>query len=158
MTTRFPNVQHQLCYELGFLKGDAYATIEPHLVKDRLNFATLEEFTEVLKLAFGDPDETRTTTFELESLHQTNKEFRHYYADFQRLMAIVNYDERAKRDALERGLNKELKCTLTLQDAPDDETFLQFIARINRLDNHTRTYTQQLRSATTSNIQCPVAP
>jgi len=63
--TRFPNVQHQLRYAFGFLKGDAYATIEPHLVNDRLNFATLEEFTQVLKMAFGDPDETRTAALEL---------------------------------------------------------------------------------------------
>jgi hypothetical protein len=155
---RFPNVQHQLRYAFGFLKGDAYAAIEPHLANDRLNFATLDEFTEVLKMAFGDPDETRTATLELESLRQTNKEFSRYYADFQRLMAIVNYDERAKRAALERGLNKELKSALTLQDAPDNETFLQFVARVNRLDNRIRAHAQQLRSATTSNTQRPPAP
>ena len=27
--TKFPDIQHQLRYAFGFLKGDAYATIEP---------------------------------------------------------------------------------------------------------------------------------
>jgi len=73
-------------------------------------------------------------------------------------MAIVNYDERAKRDALERGLSKELNVALTLQDAPDDETFLQFVARINRLDKRIRAHAQQLKSTNTSNTQRPPTP
>jgi len=37
-TTRYPDIQHQLWYVFGFLNGDTYATIEPHLINDRLNF------------------------------------------------------------------------------------------------------------------------
>ena len=148
--SKFPDIQHQLRYAFGFLKGDAYATIEPHLANDRLNFATLEEFTQALQIAFGDPDEVRTAVLELESLRQSNKEFSRYYANFQRLMAIVRYDERAKKAALERGLNKELKGALTLQDAPEDETFLQFVARTNRLDNRIRAHAQELRNTSTT--------
>ena len=65
-------------------------------------------------------------------------------------MAILNYGEHAKRDALEHGLSQELKDDLTLQDAPDNETFLQFAARLNRLDNRLRACAQELRSTSTS--------
>jgi len=49
-------------------------------------------------------------------------------------MVILNYNEHAKRHAPEHGLSKELKDALKLQDAPNNETFLQFAARLhNRL-------------------------
>jgi hypothetical protein len=134
-TNKFPDVQHQLRYAFSFLRGPAYDTMEPHLLENKINFSTLEEFTEVLRIAFGDPDEVRTAVRKLEALRQNNREFSQYYAEFQRLITVLQYDDQAKYHALERGLCREIKDALIHQDTPPEETFAQLVARLNRLDN-----------------------
>ena len=88
-TNRFPDVQHQLRYPFSFLRGPVYDTMEPHLHENRINFTSLEEFTDVLCTAFGDPDEVKTAVRKLEALRQNNREFSQYYAEFQRLITIL---------------------------------------------------------------------
>jgi hypothetical protein len=44
---------------------------------------------------------------ELDKVTQGNKEFSQYYAEFQRLMGILEYDSNAKKAALKRGLSSE---------------------------------------------------
>jgi len=158
-TARFPDVQHQLRYAFSFLRGAAYNTMEPHLRNNMVNFTSLDEFIEVLCIAFGDPDEVKTAVRKLEALCQNNREFSQYYAEFQRLITILQYDDQAKCHALERGLNREIKDALVHQDNPPNETFTQFIARLNRLDNriHTRK-NEQNTSRPTNTPRVPATP
>jgi hypothetical protein len=60
----------------------------------------------------GDPDEVRTASGELDHLTQGNPEFSIYYAKFQPLMAILDYDSKAKKAALNQGLSIQLQATL----------------------------------------------
>jgi hypothetical protein len=46
-----------------------------------------------------------TTSTELDKLTQGNKEFSQYYAEFQYLMAILDYNSNAKKAALKCGLS-----------------------------------------------------
>jgi hypothetical protein len=155
-TNKFPDVQHQLRYAFSFLRGPAYDTMEPHLLENKINFSTLEEFTEVLRIAFGDPDEVRTAVRKLEALRQNNREFSQYYAEFQRLITVLQYDDQAKYHALERGLCREIKDALIHQDTPPEETFAQLVARLNRLDNRIRARKQEQNGGRSANT--PRAP
>ena len=152
-TAKFPDVQHQLRYAFSFLRGAAYNTMEPHLHNNEVGFASLDEFTEVLRIAFGDPDEVKTAVRKLDALRQNNKEFSQYYAEFQRLITILQYDDQAKCHALERGLNREIKDALVHQDSPPDETFTQFVARLNRLDNRIRARRSEQNATRMTNTQ-----
>jgi hypothetical protein len=95
--------------------------MEPHLLENKITFSTLEEFTDVLHIAFGDPNEVRTAVRKLEALRHNNREFSQYYADFQRLITILQYDDQAKYHVLERGLCREIKDALIHQDTPPGE-------------------------------------
>jgi len=158
-TAKFPDVQHQLRYAFSFLRGAAYNTMEPHLRNNKVDFTSLEEFIEVLRVAFGDPDEVKTAVRKLEALRQNNREFSQYYAEFQRLITILQYDDQAKCHALERGLNREIKDALVHQDNPPDETFTQFVARLNRLDNRIRARKNEQNPGRPSNTpRVPATP
>jgi len=128
--------------------------MEPHLLENRINFTSLEEFTDVLRTAFGDPDEVKTAVRKLEALRQNNREFSQYYAEFQLLITILQYDDQAKYHALERGLNREIKDAFVHQDSPLEETFAQFIARLNGLDNRIRTRKQEQNTGCSTNTSC----
>ena len=76
--------------------------------------ALLRELTRVL----GDSNEEATAAQELENLRQGSHDFARYYADFSRLAAILEYGDKARRHALERGLSAELLGRISGQATP----------------------------------------
>jgi hypothetical protein len=116
----FPNEQVKLRYAFSRLEG---ATLEQliHLVKDDcMNLANFEAFVTSLEEAYGDPNHVNTAKRALAKLRQGNRYFITYYAEFERLIADLNWNDAAKRAALHRGLCKELKHILSIQDLPED--------------------------------------
>jgi hypothetical protein len=67
---------------------------------DKISLDDIEALIKILEAAFGDPDEVGIASWELDHLMQGNHEFSIYYAEFQRLMAILDYDSKAKKAAL----------------------------------------------------------
>ena len=125
---RFPNVQHKLRYAFLFLTGKVERTMRIHLRRlvgedgeeiYEVLFDTFAAFLTALDRHFGDPDEQHTAAIALDKLRQTNREFGAYYADFQELMDILNYEDPARRHALERGLNEETLDALAVNPAPE---------------------------------------
>jgi hypothetical protein len=72
----------------------------------------IKALIKILEATFSDPDEVRTASGELDCLKQGNPEFSIYYAKFQYLIAILDYDSKAMKAALKRGLSKELQASL----------------------------------------------
>jgi hypothetical protein len=94
-----------------------------------------------LENAFGDPDRVATADRKLESLRQKNQDFAAYYAEFQRYIADVDWNESAQRRELTRGLNNELKDQLVSVDIPDSWT--AYVSLLQRLDNRIRARTAE---------------
>lgn len=142
---RFTNEQHRLRYSFSLLKGEAYTVMEPFVTPAGVNFDNTAAFLTELTRIFGDSDEKATAARELEKLKQGNRDFNRYHADFVRLMSILEYDDTAKRHALERGLSREILEGLRWQDAPDDETVDAFTNRVKRLDERLRRHQGQTK-------------
>jgi hypothetical protein len=69
----------------------------------------------------------------IDCLAQGNKAFSLYYAEFQRLIAILKYNNNAKKAALKCGLSCELQAALVNQaDEPEDIT--KFVTLCMKLD------------------------
>jgi hypothetical protein len=116
----FPNEQSKLRYAFSRLEGAALEQLM-HLVKDdRMNLGDFEAFVTSLEEAYGDPDRVNTTEWVLAKLRQGNQDFVTYYAEFQRLIADLNWNDVAKHAALHRSLCEELKDILSTQDLPED--------------------------------------
>jgi hypothetical protein len=100
----------------------------------------IEAIIKILEAAFSDPDEVRIASWELDHLIQGNHEFSIYYAEFQYLMAILDYDSKAKKAALKQGLSKELQASLVYQtNEPKD--FNKFVELYIKLNYQIQAYT-----------------
>lgn len=132
-SSRFTDDQHKLRYVYGFLKGNAQNQIQPYVLADKINLGNVEALFPILEAAFGDADQVGTVSAELDKLTQGNKEFSQYYAEFQRLIAILDYDTNAKKAALKRGLSRELQASLAYQ-AEEPHDFAKFVDLCMKLD------------------------
>jgi hypothetical protein len=93
----FSDNQHKLCYVYGYLKGNTQNQIQPYLQTDKISLEDVEALIKFLEATFGNPDEVGMASGELDHLMQGNHEFSIYYAEFQHLMAILDYDCKAKK-------------------------------------------------------------
>ena len=66
------------------------------------------------------------------------RDFTRYYADFSRLVRVLNYKDEAQRYTLERGLPTELLNAAGCQGAPVSETLAEYIAHLKRLEDNMR--------------------
>jgi hypothetical protein len=67
---------------------------------DNISLEDVEALINGLEATFSTPDEVRMASGKLDSLMQGNHKFSIYYAEFQRLKAILNYDSKAKKATL----------------------------------------------------------
>jgi hypothetical protein len=100
---------------------------------DKMSLDNIEASIKILEATFGNPDEVRMASRELDCLMQGNYEFSIYYAEFQYLIAILDYDSKAKKATLKRGLFKELQASLVYQtDEPKDfDTFVELCIKLD---------------------------
>jgi hypothetical protein len=99
------------------------ATLEQmiHLMKDdHVNLENFEAFVTSLEGAYRHPDCVNTAEWVLAKLYQGNRQFITYYAEFQRLIVDLNWNNAAKHTALHRSLSEELKDILSIQDLPEE--------------------------------------
>jgi hypothetical protein len=135
----FSDNQHKLCYVYGNLKGNTEKQIQPYVQTDKISLPDIEALIKFLEATFGDPDKLGMASGELDCLTAGNCEFSIYYAEFQYLMAILDYDSRAKKATLKRGLSKELQASLVYQtDEPED--FDKFMELCMKLDYQIRAH------------------
>jgi hypothetical protein len=99
----------------GFLKGNAQNQIQPYVLPDKIKLDNVEALISILEAAFGHPNQVGTVSTELDKLTHGNKEFSQYYAEFQHLIAILDYNSNAKKAALMHGLSWELQTSLIYQ-------------------------------------------
>jgi hypothetical protein len=109
---RFSDAQHKLHYIYGYHNGNAQNQIQPYIQTDRVSLDDVEALIKILEATFGNPDEVGMASAELDCLTQGNCEFSIYYTEFQWLIAILDYNSKAKKATLKRGLSKELQASL----------------------------------------------
>jgi hypothetical protein len=158
---RFSDDQYKLRYVYGYLQGNAQNQIQPYIQTDKISLDDVEALIKILEATFRDPDEVGMASGELDHLTQGNREFSIYYAEFQRLMAILDYDSKAKKAALKRGLSKELQASLVYHtDEPED--FDKFVELCMQLDYRIRAHANLSRhlnnSHPTATKATPSAP
>jgi hypothetical protein len=104
----------------------------------------IEALIKILEATFSDPGEIGMASGELDYLMQGNHEFSIYYAEFQHLMAVLDYGSKAKKATLKQGLSKELQASLVYHtNKPKD--FNKFVELCMKLDYHIQAYTNLSR-------------
>ena len=134
----FNTEQKKLRYAVGCLKGVALAQIMPRCdeISGEVKLDTLKDLVDLLDLAFEDQDKVQTAKRELLRLKQRDREFSQYYAEFQRYVADVKWNEDAQLDALRQGLSNELKDSL--QHIEEPESIVEFVKLCSKRDSQLR--------------------
>ena len=146
---QFPTLQKRLLYAISLLRDQAFNQLEQYIKPDGIYLDSMEHFFKILDMAFGDPDREATAERKLENLKQANGEFSTYYAEFQRYAADVKWNDVAKRTALHRVLNNELKDILVhVLDIPTD--LVGYAGYLQRLDIKIRTREVEKKARPTS--------
>jgi hypothetical protein len=143
----FPTLELKLAYIASLVKGPAYAHIEEHILDGFARIPDVNGLLEILSTAFGDPDEIGTAEREMRSLRQKNSDFATYYAEFCRLMTILQWDKRARRAALREGLSSELKDGLVFLEEKED--LAEFVTQLQGMDNRIRARAQETKGSKT---------
>jgi hypothetical protein len=105
----------------------------------------IEALIKILEATFSDPDEVGMASGELDHLIQGNHECSIYYAKFQHLIAILDYDSKAQKATVKQGLSKELQASIIYQ-TNEPEDFDKFVELCMKLD-------YQIQAHTTLNLE-----
>lgn len=71
-------------------------------------FETAEEMLELLETVFGDPHRRNTAMMEFRKLYQRSQDFNTFWAEFQRLVAELDFTEETLIDELRNRVSHEL--------------------------------------------------
>jgi hypothetical protein len=96
----FPHNQGKLRYIYDYLKGNAQNQIQPYIQMDNILLDNVEAMIRIMEATCGDPNDVGMASAKLDQLSQGKRKFSIYYAEFQRLIAIVQYNSKAKKAAL----------------------------------------------------------
>jgi hypothetical protein len=140
---RFYHDHHQVAYAYGFLEGDAADQLRPYMESSATAPADIDGLIRILERAFGDPDRKGTARRELQKCAQKNRDFSSYYAEFSRIMAVLQLTGEPKLAALRQGLSQELKTLLINHKEP--EVLEEFVDLCQFLDSKRLALAQESR-------------
>ncbi|GFF97258.1 conserved hypothetical protein [Aspergillus udagawae] len=129
-----------MAYMNNRLKGAPYAQILPYIKKGICTLNDYQDILDILERAFGDPNRMNNAHNELFSLHQTNKEFSTFFAEFQRLALEGEMPEETLSTLLEQAISYKLQSML-MHNQPLSQEYHQFTRFLQDLENHRCQYT-----------------
>ncbi len=88
---RFPDKQSKITYTYSLLDQTVVPMVAPLLDTSVLPCNRVEGLVALLEALYGGPHRHGTTKRELDGLHQTNRDFVAYYADFKHIMAHLDH-------------------------------------------------------------------
>ena len=153
----FDDETAKLRYAINCLTGDALVQAQAYVRNGVITFTTLEELTQMLETAFGNPNRVADAENKLASISQGEREFSRYFAEFQRYAAEVTWDESSRLAALKKGLSWRVRNDLvSIQDEPT--TLSGFVALCNSLDTKRRALHGSSSYGRTSGVQSGSKP
>ena len=145
---RFQTDQSRIVFAASFLRGPARDWWAPNIDPrtGAMKFQTYSEFLEALSNAFDDPDSQATAARDLRRLRQKDSSCADYYAKFVTIAAKLNWNDAAKLEQFQFGLNNDIKRALISRDDPSDS--LEAYAHVCiSIDNKQRAFDASLRSS-----------
>ncbi|KAH8147472.1 uncharacterized protein LAJ45_08629 [Morchella importuna] len=115
---RFPTLQSKLSYAFSRLEGVAANQFLQYVGEEGIALPSMLRFYEILDTAFGDSDRMRIARRNLRNIHQRNRTFADYFAEFQRYAAESGMDEVSRIEALMEGINVELDESMIHHETP----------------------------------------
>jgi len=133
----FPDEQSKMRYAFNHLRGVALGQILPHVREDgEIGLEDQPAFVQLLEAALGDPDRVATAERNIREIKQKNCKFSQYYAEFQVIVADLDWNPSALRNILRMGSSEEMKGTFTYSNMPEE--LPAFVTVSQKRDNQIR--------------------
>jgi len=127
--SRFPNERFKTAFAASYLRGPAFAWIQPYLDMNEspaiLN--NFELFVKELSTVFGDPDQVSAAERQLDRLRQTHS-VSAYASEFRRLSSILGWNDESLRFQFYKGLKNDVKDELSRVSRPSSLSKLILLA------------------------------
>jgi hypothetical protein len=115
-------------------RGNTYAWIKPSITKGQSSYKTWEEFKTASTQAFGEADSKEVARRKFKSIWQGNCSVPAYLAEFQHIMADLDYNDPLYIDQFNDGLHIDVQRQLALLDTRPN-TMIDFANKAITLDN-----------------------
>jgi hypothetical protein len=115
-------------------RGNAWAWIEHSITKGQSSYKTWEDFKTTITRAFGEADSKEVERRKFKSIWQGNHSAAAYWAEFQRIIANLDYNDPHYIDQFNDGLHIDVQRQLALLDTRP-ETMIDFANKAITLNN-----------------------
>ena len=147
-TSGFLDDGSKVAFAMSYLRGQAFAWAEPHLISNSPILTDWEAFLKALVDNLGDHDRVRTLTRQLQNLVQTGSAAA-YSSTFFKISTLLEWNDAALRAQFYSGLKPEVKDTLAM--LPEDPRDIKALSEMAiRLDN--RLYERRMEKKRTKSI------
>jgi hypothetical protein len=103
-------------YTSSWCRGNAWAWIKPSITKGQSSYKTWEDFKTAITQAFGEADSKEVARRKFKSIRQGNCSAAAYWAEFQPIMADLDYNDPLYIDQFNNGLHIDVQRQLALLD------------------------------------------
>lgn len=125
-------------YASSRCRGNAWSWIEPSIEEGRSTYTTWAAFKTAISRAFGEADSKEVARRKFKNVRQGNRSAAAYWAEFQRIIADLRYNDEIYIDQFSDGLHIDVQRQLAILDTRPTKVIdfaNQAIALDNRLFN-----------------------
>ncbi|KAH7478061.1 hypothetical protein FOMA001_g9035 [Fusarium oxysporum f. sp. matthiolae] len=141
---RYPTAMSRMAYVNNKLNDEAYKLIQPYIRHGTCRLPDYEDILDILRSAYGDPNETRTARRKLDTIKQKDRDFSTFYAEFQSLSLDSGLEGDVLAPFLEKAISKEL-FEMLLNNPPADYSYHTLVSHFRELDIRLQEYRERSR-------------
>ncbi|KAG6998160.1 Transposon Tf2-6 polyprotein [Fusarium oxysporum f. sp. conglutinans] len=134
----------RMAYVNSRLNDEAYKLIQPYIRHGTCRLPDYEDILDILRSAYGDPNETRTARRKLDTIKQKDRDFSTFYAEFQSLSLDSGLEGDVLAPFLEKAISKEL-FEMLLNNPPADYSYHTLVSHFRELDIRLQEYRERSR-------------
>jgi len=131
---RFQDDSGKVYYANGWCRGAAWKWIQPSITDGRSSFTTWQEFKTAIHRAFGEIDAKEIAKVKLNKIEQGARSTALYWADFQNIIADLDYNDSAYIDKFDAGLPERTQTQLAMLPTKP-ETITEYANKAIEIDN-----------------------
>ena len=131
---RFTSDESKVNYASARCRSNAWSWIEPSILNGQSRYTTWTEFKTAISRAFGEADTREVARAKLKKVAQGPRSAATYWAEFQKIIADLDYTDSFYIDQFSDGLHIDVQRQLALLDTRPTE-ITEFANRAIALDN-----------------------
>jgi hypothetical protein len=111
---RFQSESEKVHYANSRCRGAAWKWIQPSITRGKSGFSTWEEFKTAIHRAFGEIDAKEIAKVKFNKIEQGTRSTALYWAEFQNIIADLDYNDSAYIDKFDAGLPERTQTQLAM--------------------------------------------